>query len=174
TRLNIALEDDVGDKVTIVFDNGKEKVYTVLAVGDMPYDVSTRAHYAYSANLYLPSKEWMNKMQKEDYYVYAYDIEDDYESNWDNNMSKLLHLEDDISYESKMVYKNQLEGYIYAIIILGICVSIILGMIGMMNFVNSIYSSIHNRKRELAIMQSMGLSRNEIYVSLIIDSRNKN
>jgi putative ABC transport system permease protein len=68
-----------------------------------------------------------------------------------------------------MTYKNQLEGYINGILIVGICVSIILGVIGLLNFINSIYNSIHNRKRELAIMQSMGMSRTEIYGSLMFE-----
>jgi putative ABC transport system permease protein len=160
---------DVGDKVKIVFDNGEEKEYTVLAIGDIPYDVSMRRHYAYSADLYLPSQEWLNKMKLEDYYVYAYDVDDGYKSMWNNNMSKLIQEDDDISYESKMTYENQFEGYINAILTLGICVSIILGVIGLLNFINSIYNSIHNRKRELAIMQSMGMSRNQIYGSLIFE-----
>ena len=160
---------DVGDKVTVAFGNGEEKEYTVLAVGDIPYDVSVRQHYAYSADLYLPSQEWVNKMQTEDYYVYAYDVEDDYESMWDNHMAKLIQEEDGISYESKMTYENLLEGYVNAILTLGICVSIILGVIGMMNYVNSIYNSIHNRKSELAIMQSMGMSKKQIYGSLIFE-----
>lgn len=158
----------VGDKVKLAFDNGDEKEYTVLAAGDIPYDVSVRQHYAYSANLYLPSQEWFNRTQLENYYVYAYDVENRYESMWDNNMSK-LSLQGDISYESKMTYKNQLEGYINGILIVGICVSIILGVIGLLNFINSIYNSIHNRKRELAIMQSMGMSKTEIYGSLIFE-----
>lgn len=160
---------DVGDKVKIVFDNGEEKEYTVLAIGDIPYDVSMRQHYAYSTNLYLPSQDWLDKMQLEDYYVYAYDVDDGYESMWDNNMSKLIKEDNEMSYESKKTYENQLEGYINAILTLGICISIILGVIGLLNFINSIYNSIHNRKRELAIMQSMGMSRNQIYGSLIFE-----
>ncbi|MDF2804078.1 MAG: efflux transporter permease [Anaerocolumna sp.] len=62
-----------------------------------------------------------------------------------------------------------IEGYINGILIVGICVSIILGVIGLLNFINSIYNSIHNRKRELAIMQSMGMSKAEIYGSLIFE-----
>ncbi|OYO98533.1 hypothetical protein CG709_11875 [Lachnotalea glycerini] len=56
-----------------------------------------------------------------------------------------------------------------AILTLGICISTVLGVIGLLNFINSIYNSIHNRKRELAIMQSMGMSRNQIYGTLIFE-----
>lgn len=160
---------DVGDQVKIEFDNGEEKEYTVLAIGDIPYDVSMRRHYGYSTNLYLPLKEWQNKMMLEDYYVYAYDVGDGYEPMWNNNISKLIQEIDDISYESKMTYEKHFKGYINAILTLGICVSIILGVIGLLNFINSIYNSIHNRKRELAIMQSMGMTQNQIYGSLIFE-----
>lgn len=160
---------DVGDKVKINSGNGEEKEYTVLAIGDIPYDVSMRRHYAYSVDLYLPSREWVNKMMIEDYYIYAYDVENGYESAWDNNMSKLKQENNNISYESKMTYKNQFEGFMNAILTLGICVSIILGVIGLLNFINSIYNSIYNRKRELAIMQSMGMTRTQIYGTLIFE-----
>lgn len=160
---------DVGDKVKLAFNNGEVKEYTVLAIGEIPFDLSMRSHYAYSANLYLPVQEWKTEMKTEDYYIYAYDVKDDFESMWDSNLSKLKQEENDLSYESKMTYRNQLEGYINGILTLGICVSIILGVIGMLNFVNSMFNSIHNRKRELAIMQSMGMSRNQIYGMLIIE-----
>ncbi len=82
----------------------------------------------YSANLYLPSQELLNKMKLEDYYVYAYDVHDGYESMWNINMSISIQENDEISYKSKLTYENQFKGYINAILTLGICVSIILGI----------------------------------------------
>ena len=159
----------VGDKVKIEFGNGEQKEYTVLAIGELPYELTTREQYAYTANIYLPMKEWQKEMKTNDYYVYAYDVENDFEAQWDSRMETILKENDELAYESKMTYKKQLEGYMNGILTLGICISIILGVIGVLNFVNSIYNSIYNRKRELAILQSMGMTKNQVYGMLIME-----
>lgn len=160
---------EIGDKVKLLLADGVEKEYTVLAIGDIPYDMSLRERYACSVELFLPAQEWSTRMQSNEYFVYAYDIEDTFEALWEKELSDLKKGDIDFSYESKMTFRNQFEGFVNGILMLGTCISVILGTIGLLNFVNVIYSSIHNRKRELAIMQSIGMSRKQIYSMLITE-----
>ncbi len=151
-----------GDKAKLVFDGHAEE-YTVLAVGSIPYDFSVRFNYSHSVDLYLPVQEWMGQTQSEDYYIYAYDVQDACEPQWEENLAALKQKGADLSYESKMTFRSQFEGFVNGILVLGVSISVILGTIGFMNFINVIYSSIYDRKRELAVMQSMGMDFGQIY-----------
>lgn len=55
------------------------------------------------------------------------------------------------------------SGFVSGILMLGISISVILGTIGFMNFINVIYSSIYDRRREIAVMQSMGMDLGQVY-----------
>lgn len=158
-----------GDKVKLDAGGGKE--YTVLAVAQLPYDYTVRSQYVGSVDLYLPSQEWIKHMQSKEYYLYAYDVEDALETVWEGRLSNLSKAEgSDISYESKAVYRNQFEQFFLGIFLLGFAVSMVLGAVGLLNFVNVIYSSIYERRRELAVMQSMGMSKKQVYGMLAAES----
>lgn len=151
-----------GDKVTLPFEHGSEE-YTVLAVGNMPHDLSVRFRYSMNVELYLPADEWMRQTQSGDYYVYAYDVKEDYEQQWEKSMAALKQADGRFLYESRTTFRGQFEGFAGGIAALGISVSTILGTIGLMNFVNVIYSSIYNRRREIAVMQGMGMLHGQVY-----------
>lgn len=151
-----------GDKAQLAFD-GSLAAYTVMAIGDIPYDLSVRSSYRDSVELYLPVREWKRQTQSEDYYMYAYDVRDDCEPQWEERLSALKQRGTDFSYVSKMTFRRQFEGFVQGIAVLGVSISLILGTIGLMNFINVIYSSIYERRRELAVMQSMGMMTGQVY-----------
>jgi len=151
-----------GDKIKPVSgDYGKE--YTVMAVGNIPYDCSARFNYTNSVDLYLPVQEWTAQTGRQDYYMYAFDVEDAYESQWEERLAALEAGAADVSHTSRLTFRGQFEGFAGGIRILGVSVSVILGIIGLMNFINVIYSSIHDRRRELAVMQSIGMGTWQVY-----------
>ncbi len=151
-----------GDKIRLVYgDHSKE--YTVMAVGDIPYDCSARLNYSHSVNLYLPAQEWTAQTGRQDCYMYAFDVEDAFEAEWEEQLAALAAGTADLSYTSRMTFRGQFQGFAGGIRILGVSVSMILGIIGVMNYVNVMYSSIYNRRRELAVMQSIGMGVYQVY-----------
>ncbi len=154
-----------GDNIRLEYGE-HSKEYTVIAIGDIPYDCSARFNYSHSVNLYLPMQEWTAQTGRQDCYMYAFDVEDSCEAEWEERLAALAAGTADLSYTSRMTFRGQFQGFAGGIRILGVSVSIILGMIGLMNFVNVIYSSIYNRRRELAVMQSIGMGVRQVYVML--------
>lgn len=158
---------ELGDKVTL-FD---AKEYTVLAIANIPYDFSARSYYAGSVDFYLPSQEWIEQQRAQAYYLYVYEVADELEPVWERNLLELAGDNSrDLSYESKETYRKLFEEFFGGFFLLGAAVSIILGAIGLLNFINVIYSGIYERRRELAIMQSMGMSRKQVYGMLVTES----
>lgn len=155
-----------GDKVRLAVD-GQMAEYTVMAVSELPNDYTVRFRYADSVELYLPSQEWIKQMHAQDYYMYAFDVEESYRVQWEHTLSELANSGRELDYQSKSTFRKQFEGFSEGFVVLGIAVSTILGVIGLMNFVNVVYSSIYDRRRELAVMQSMGMGIRQVYRMLI-------
>lgn len=155
-----------GDKLRL--DLAGEKEYTVLAVARVPFDLTVRGQGYCSVNVYLPSQEWVERMQSEEYYMYAYDIEDAYEVQWESGLAGIKN--ESVSYESKTTFRDQFDAFANGILMLGLAVSIMLGGIGLLNFVNVTYSGIYDRKREIAVMQSMGMRRRQVYGMLVAEA----
>ena len=155
-----------GDKIKLPIGD-KIVEYTVMAVSELPNDYTVRYRYADSIELYLPAQEWMEQMQSEDYYMYAFDVEEGCRLQWEDMLSDMAESGREFAYQSKSTFRKQFEGFSEGFLVFGIVVSTILGVVGLMNFINVVYSSIYNRRHELAIMQSMGMGIRQVYVMLI-------
>lgn len=143
--------------------------YTVMAISELPNDYSVRHRYADSIELYLPAQEWSHQMRSQDYYMYAFDVKEDCRLQWEDQLSDMADSGREFAYQSKSTFRKQFERFSEGFLMLGIAVSTILGIIGLMNFINVLYSSVYDRRHELAVMQSMGMSTRQVYGMLIAE-----
>lgn len=151
-----------GDEVTIPFSTGKEKVYRVMAVVELPYNLSYQTKYAASSNLFLPMTEWQEQTGREDYYLYTYDVKEEEQQVWDNAFSQLVRKNKTLEYKSAQTASEEAKEYISQLKLVGFVLSMILVCIGLMNFVNCMANNIYSRRREFAILESMGMRKAEI------------
>ena len=63
-------------------------------------------------------------------------------------------IDPDLDYTSKDTYKEEYDSYIKMFAIIGGGLSFILGFIGILNFINTIVTSILSRRQELAMIES--------------------
>lgn len=82
-------------------------------------------------------------------------------------LKQLVNNDSEISLTSKMQSIEDLNHAKMTILILGCSISLIISIIGILNFVNIMSVSILVRKRELAILQAVGMSRKNIKKMLI-------
>jgi putative ABC transport system permease protein len=68
----------------------------------------------------------------------------------------------DLSFISRNTLKAEFDGMRRTYLILGGAMSFILALIGVMNFINAVVASIIARRRELAMLQSVGLTGKQI------------
>jgi putative ABC transport system permease protein len=71
--------------------------------------------------------------------------------------------------KSRQDYIDQIQGYINMLKIVGFTLSSILMMIGLLNFINMISTSIIVRKREFAMMQSIGMTSKQLRMMLFLE-----
>ena len=117
-------------------------------------------------NLILPEDEYLSVYGNCSPMRTLIDVEDDKESAFEEWISSYT-ANTSLNYTSKqsVIEDNKSFGELFAIA--GIIVSVILGMIGVMNFGNTMIASIIARKREFAILEAVGMTEKQQRSSLI-------
>lgn len=141
-----------GDKIEI---EGHE--YTVYALVDIPMEIEYPVYAPIECNFILPEDEYLSVYGKCSPMRTLIEIEDDKElsfEEWIGNYTKKSSL----SYTSKqsVTEDNKSFGELFAVA--GFVVAVILGIIGIMNFANTMIASIISRAREFAVLEAVGMT----------------
>lgn len=73
------------------------------------------------------------------------------------------------SYASKFTYIDGFRSFINTFLLLGSVLSFIVGLIGVLNFLNAFLTSILSRHREFAVLQSVGMTDKQLRQMLIVE-----
>ncbi|MCI8740254.1 MAG: ABC transporter permease, partial [Oscillibacter sp.] len=72
-------------------------------------------------------------------------------------------------YESRATYVAEFEGFRGMFMTMGGTLSLIIGLVGVLNFVNAVLTGILTRKRELAVLQSVGMTGKQLKTMLVYE-----
>ena len=148
----------VGDTVTIVLD-GQKYQYTLLAKmnrGRTEYCQFTTNGFCY----YLSSDE-LRKISNATLMNYSFDAADiDQMEEYIDSQCSNEWLS--MSYISAKTYYTSFDSLKSEFWIVGTFMSVVIGVIGIVNFVNVILTSIISRKKEIATMQSIGMQGKQL------------
>ena len=72
-------------------------------------------------------------------------------------------------YESKATYAGEFESTRSMFLLLGSALSFIVGLVGILNFFNAILTGITARRRELAVLQSIGMTGRQLRTMLALE-----
>ena len=159
---------DIGDKVPIDFGNGNVKEYEVMAIGDIPYALGPQHSHYFDLYLTLPADEYIAQTGETGAMKTAFNAEEsaipaiqewiaDYCENVDPNMA----------YQSRETFASEFEGMQNMYLTVGGLLSVILALIGILNFINSVITSVQTRRQELAVLQSIGMTGKQLKNMLI-------
>lgn len=161
---------EIGDKVWLPNDGGVEKEYEVLAIADIPYNISIKHGHALTPSFYLPSEVFLSQIESKTPMLSTIDTSEDaihqveaflesYSKNIDINMS----------YQSKSTISAEYQNTQRTFKTVGVSLSILIALVGIMNFINTVITSIHARKLELAMMQSIGMTTRQTRIMLMFE-----
>ncbi len=74
-----------------------------------------------------------------------------------------------LDYESKKTYTDAFYTFTRMYLICGSALSFIVGLVGILNFLNAVLTSIMTRQREFALLQSVGMSGRQLKTMLITE-----
>ena len=145
-----------------------EKEYEIAALVDVPNAISYR--YYGADQFVLNDQTFIRDTGSDAVMLYAFDTTDE------ANLLMEQFLEDyttnvnpTYDYESKATYQAEFESFRSMFLLLGGVLSFIVGMIGVLNFVNAILTGIITRKREFAMLQSIGMSGRQLKGMLVYE-----
>ncbi len=157
------LRDEEGNYKQYAWKNDSSQEYEVMAVVDIPYSLTTKSYAPNSLTTILPVEELLAKGTDAICFNASYWIEDDKEAAFQSFAeSYTTRIDPNTNYESKETLRGEFSGMSQAINLVGGALSFIVGMIGVLNFVNTMLTGVITRKRELAMLQSIGLTDSQM------------
>ena len=78
-------------------------------------------------------------------------------------------VETQYDYESKQDYVEEFQGFRGMFTTLGTALSIIVGLVGLLNFINAVLTSIISRRHEFAVLQAIGMTGRQLKQMLMTE-----
>lgn len=170
-RYDISSHYEIGDRVILHNRRGGDtaaegeyhtyeyEVMAKVAIGH--YTNSFGVGYDYS--FYLPAESYLQMTDHPGVMSYSYNVADDEEASMEEFLKNYTeNTEPVMNYSSKSTRVREFEGMRNMVLIVGGALSLIIGLIGILNFINSMLTSILTRRREFAMLQSIGMTTKQL------------
>ncbi len=142
--------------------------YEVAAIVTIPIALSYRSTGTHQ--FLLEAENFKKDTKTDDVMLYAFDTKKENTISMENFLKKYTNtINPQYDYESKESYRGQFETFRKMFLLLGSALSFIVGLIGILNFFNAILTGIITRRRELAVLQSVGMSGKQLKKMLIFE-----
>lgn len=142
--------------------------YTIVATVAVPYSMS----YRYSGNdeYVLGAEAFCQETGTSDILYYAFDTEDAATDDMETFLADYTeNVNPDLNYESTKIFVDEFNGFRNMFALLGGTLSAIIAVIGVLNVFNAILTGITSRRRELAMLQSIGMTAKQLRRMLVIE-----
>lgn len=161
-----------GDKISVPQLDGTSKVYDVLAVVDIPKALETPLQVDMGLDYIFPSSELLGNMVAADQSAMKtiFNVDDKNllaTENWLKNYT--TNTDTSLDYLSKVTLRQTYDGMINMYRLVGGTLCMILALIGILNFINSMMTSILSRHKEIAMLQSVGMTGSQVKKMLIYE-----
>ena len=146
-----------------------EHQYTVLGhVAVKSYTNSDRSYWGYI--FYLPSEVYLTIMDTPAVMSYAFNVADSQEADAEAFLQTYTQdVEPMMNYDSKSTVKATFADLRNTVLLIGGALSGIIGLIGILNFINAVLTSILARRKEFAMLQSVGMTRGQLIKMLCFE-----
>lgn len=168
----------IGDTVTLHNNRGRTeelpgeytaRSFTLLAkVKVNSYTNSDGSSWGHT--YYLPSRTYEELVEKPGIMSYAFNVADGEDAAMEAFLKQYTEtVEPTMHYASKGSRAAEFKGMQTTVLLLGGALALIIGLIGLLNFVNSVLTSIVTRRRELATLQAVGMTGGQLRRMLMLE-----
>ena len=140
--------------------------YTVAALVTVPSALSYR--YYGSDEFILNDQTFVQDTGTDSIMYYVFDTTDESNADMESFLSDYTeNVNPELDYESKATYAGEFESMRSMFLLLGGALSFIVGLVGVLNFFNTILTGIIARQRELTVLQAVGMTGKQLRAMLI-------
>lgn len=144
------------------------KTYTICARVSMLHTMGYRFYGA--EQLVLSSEEFQKQTNTSVIMSYLMNTDQDSNAAMESFLKDYTeNVKIQYDYESKQFYVNEFLKFRNLFLLMGGLLSFILGIIGSLNFVNAVITSMISRKREFAVMQAVGMTGRQLKQVLMLE-----
>ena len=141
------------------YDNAPAKEYEVYAVVEIPYAIGLQMFGQFQCDYILPEEEFLSLNGDRASMRTLIDVKDDKEEEFEEWISSYTtSVNQDLTYTSKQTVLDEYKSFNDMLKVVGVTLSFVLGIIGLLNFTNTMISSIIVRARELAVLEAVGMT----------------
>ena len=161
-----------GDQISVTQLDGTNKVYDVLAVVSIPSALQTPLQVDMGLDYIFPTNELLGNMVSADQPAMKtiFNVDEEHQlatENWLKNYT--TNTDTALDYLSKVTLRQTFDGMINMYRLVGGALCAILALIGILNFINSMTTSILSRYGEIAMLQSVGMTGRQVKQMLIYE-----
>lgn len=145
--------------------------YTVCAIADMPYELGMRFSIVGGYMVIMPETAF-----GEDYagglepMIYAFDTTSaEAEAAAEEYLKDMTSKSSYLMYESKATKRAEFEQFKYMFTVVGTILCGVIGLIGVLNYINAIITSVIARKKEFAVLRAVGMTVRQLEKMMIYE-----
>lgn len=149
-----------------------EREYTVCAVVSVPYAISFRYGAIGGSSFVMGAEQFKRDVELSDELImlYVFNTTEEANAGMESFLSGYTETDQPLyDYESKQSYAEEFEGFRNMFVTMGGALSFIIGLVGVLNFINAVLTGILTRKREFAVLQSIGMTGNQLKTMLVYE-----
>lgn len=158
---------EIGDTVEVEFLDGTKKSYEVMADAEIPYPMSTQSYSVLGLNIFLPQKDLLEHLEDQGAMYSVLQVDPDKWGAAEQAVKEYVEQSENLCYVSKQTYLDQFDGFVRMFYMVGGALSLVLALIGILNFVNAVVTGILARRQELAMMEAVGMTGNQLAAMLV-------
>lgn len=159
---------NVGDKISL---NGKE--FEIMAIAEVPYPITegkTNPGSEFNLTFYVPSSSFLEMYSENTPRKWFLNVEKGKENEMENILKP--YMEKGVPIETEKTIEQNYNNATKSATLLQNIVSIMILVIGIVNFANVIIISVTSRKKEFAMMQSIGMTKKQLRLLLMMEGIN--
>ncbi len=172
------ITDASGEIIGLEYENLAEKEYEVMAIVAVPHSMNLHRYTGNACDVVLPMQALLADGPEgsgygTDSYAHcfavSYQVRDEDQAAFEAAVKEYTEYNTQMGYLSKDSLRGEFEGMITVIATLGVALVVVVALIGTLNFVNAAITQIISRKREFAMLQSIGMTNAQLQKTLICE-----
>lgn len=158
------IKNEDGEVTDVIYDNLAEKEYEVMAIVQYPHSMDLSRYSPNGMDAILPLKEFQNTGIDDSLcFSKSYQIQDDQKDSFVSALKDYTENTNPLmGFTSKQELRDEFSGMTNIMSTIGISLSAVIAFIGILNFINAVFTSIISRKREFAMLQSIGMTTGQL------------
>ena len=167
-----AVTDDAGEFIGLRYENLTTKEYEVMAIVGIPGSMSLPFHSPNQCDAVLPLSELTfdnSDLKLTECFSVSYQIEDSKQDAFAKAIEEYSDSHAMMGYVSLDMLRKEFANVTMVIAIVGITLAAVVALIGILNFINAITTEIISRRREFAMLQSIGMTQAQLQKVLICE-----